>query len=119
MTKQLIIGQQYEAIAQEKIKGLYSDIEQKVSNNTNAYDFITLPSVRLRSKATCTTRKAEAVKQESGLDIGEETRLLVGEESSDEENVELKMDDVDQVAEMNGEMDNVKQKAEEKLISLS
>ena len=41
---QLIVGQAYEQIAQEKIKALYPEVEQIINNNTNAYDFITLPS---------------------------------------------------------------------------
>ena len=41
--KQLIVGQAYEQIAQEKIKVLYHNVEQIISNNTNAYDFIILP----------------------------------------------------------------------------
>jgi hypothetical protein len=41
---QLIVGQAYEQIAQEKIKALYPEVEQIISNNTNAYDFLTLPT---------------------------------------------------------------------------
>ena len=42
--KQLLVGQQYEKIAQRKIKALYSDVTEIISNNTNMYDFVTMPS---------------------------------------------------------------------------
>jgi len=42
--KQLVVGQGYETVAQQKIKALHSDVKEIISNDTNSYDFITLPS---------------------------------------------------------------------------